>query len=478
MTSLRLPITTILVGAALIALATILTSAPPAAAQTLLLRNATVIDGTDRPAAPQTDVLIRNGWITAVGKNLVAPAGARSVDLTGKFLLPGFIEMHGHLAIGMWEPDTVRGGSALHYPYDDVAAQELTTSQLAFGITTVRNPAGPTAESVALRNRVRQGELVGPRIITAGAPIDRALVSNASETVRTEEEVREAVRRQASAGVDLIKLYSTLDSTLTRAGVDEAHRHGLRAIAHLWRTSWTEAMRAGIDGITHILVSHPSLLPADKRDSYQKGIRNGLFMYDWFGQADFDGPEIQSMLTLARESRITVDPTLVAFEATAWSDDTTFYPAESRRYVPPTLAARAEQMGSNLRMWPEEDYRAARRQFPLMLELARRLHQAGVPLTVGTDGANPWLFHHEMELLVRAGIPAVDVVRMATSNAARDLGLISEIGTVEVGKRAELVVLDADPTSDIRNTRRIAWVLHQGALQHPDAFLPKRLQSR
>jgi imidazolonepropionase-like amidohydrolase len=448
--------------------------------QTLVLRGATLIDGTDRTPRSAATVVVKNGWIVAVGRaeEVRAPVGARTVDLGGRYLVPGFVEMHGHLAIGVWEPDPIGGKPALRYAYDEVATRELTRSQLAFGITTVRNPAAPTVEGVTLRNRVRRGEQVGPRIITAGAPLDRLMVSNGVETVTTETEVRAAVAKEAALGVDFIKLYHTLDSAQIRAGVDEAHKHGLRAVAHLWLTSWTDAATAGLDGITHIIVNNAGLLPEANRAEYQRGIRGGQFMFDWFKYADFDGPEIRGMIAALVAHRITIDPTLVAFEATAWATDSTHYPPESNRYVPPTYLAKMKDGGAALRGWPAEDYLSAQRQFRRMQELARRLHESGVPLTVGTDGANPWLFHHELELLVGAGIPPAAVIQMATRNGAVALGLISEIGTVEVGKRADLVVLDADPIADIRNTRRIAWVIQDGRLAKPEVYLPDRLKRR
>jgi imidazolonepropionase-like amidohydrolase len=449
-----------------------------ALAQSVVLRGATVIDGTDRAPIPNATVVIKNGWISAIGPSaeVRAPAGARVIPMAGKFLLPGFTEMHGHLAIAVWEVDTTGGKRVLRYPYDDEASKELTRSQLAFGITTVRNPAGPTKESVALRNRVRTGELVGPRIITAGAPLDRPSPNTMMDPVTTEAEVRAAVAKQAAAGVDFIKLYSTLDSAQMAWGIDEAHKHGLPALAHLWKTSWTDAVNAGLDGITHIIVSNPKLLPEARRAEYLAGIKGGQFMFDWFKHADFDGPEIQEMIATVVRRRISLDPTLLAFEFTAWSDDTTRYSKEALEYMPPSLFAKAQQSNALRPMWPAEDYANAKIQYRKMEELTRRLHQAGVPLTVGTDGANPWLYHYEMELLVGAGIPPADVVRMATRNAALALGLISEIGTVEVGKRADLVVLDADPTVDIRNTRRIAWVVQGGRVAKPETYLPARLR--
>jgi imidazolonepropionase-like amidohydrolase len=448
---------------------------PPA----LVLRGATLIDGTDRPPRPNATVVLQGGWISAVvtGTRVPIPRGARVVDLTGKYLLPGFIEMHGHLAIAAWEIDSSGPQRVLRYPYDEEATQELTRSQLAFGITTVRNPAAPTAEGVSLRDRVRSGVLIGPRIFTSGAPLDRAPGNAAVDRVTTEAEVRAAVGRQAAAGADFIKLYSSLDSALTRAGIDEAHRLGLPAVAHLWLTSWTDAAEAGIDGITHIIVSNQQLLPEARRAEYQRSIRGGQFMYDWFKHADFDGPEITSMLDAMVRHRVTVDPTIVAFEWTVWQHDSTFYPRESRRYTPPSFATKIEAF-MRLGRWTDEDLESARAQLPRMQELARRLYQAGVPLTVGTDAANPWMYHRELELLAGAGIPNAEVLKMATRNGAIALRRTSEFGTVEPGKRADLVVLDADPIADIRNTRRIGWVVLDGRMVKPEEYLPERLRVR
>jgi imidazolonepropionase-like amidohydrolase len=153
------------------------------------------------------------------------------------------------------------------------------------------------------------------------------------------------------------------------------------------------------------------------------------------------------------------------------------YPPEADSFTPPSFAAKWKQM-NDLRGWSAADYAAARAQFPRMQELARRLHEAGVKLTVGIDAGNPWFFHRELELLAGSGIPNADVIRMATRNAALGLGRISELGTVEVGKRADLVVLEADPLADIRNTRRVVWVIQGGEPVPPEAFLPGRMRTK
>ena len=460
-----------------LAVALALASAAASQERALVLRGATVIDGTERPPMGNTTVVIERGWITAIGgADLRYPKGARVVDLSGRFLLPGFIEMHGHLAIAAWQVDTGGGQVRIRFPYDEAATRELTRSQLAFGITTVRNPAGPTNEAVSIRDRVRRGELPGPRIITAGAPLDRPSANEAMDAVTTEEEIRAAVRRQTAVGVDFIKLYHTLDSAQVRVAVDEAHRLGLTAVGHLWFTSWTDAALEGIDGITHIIVNNAKLLPESKRAEYQQSFRGAQFMFDWFKHADFDGPEIQGMIKTLVDRRVTIDPTLVAFEWTAWANDSTFYSAESARFVPPSLAASTKANAALIPRWSTEDYQSAQAQLPRMFDLTRRLHRAGVLLTVGTDAANPWMFHRELELLVKAGIPPAEVLRMATRNGAIALKRSSEFGTVAVGRVADLVVLDGDPLADITNTRRIAWVIHEGRLTRPTDHLPERLR--
>ena len=452
--------------------------AHPAAAQVTVLRGATLIDGTDRAPLANSAVVVTHGWITAVGPSaeIKTPAGARVVDLKGKFLLPGFIEMHGHVAIGAWEIDSSGPKRKLVYAYDDIASQELTKSQLAFGITTVRNPAAPTKAGVDLRNRVRRGELVGPRIFTSGNPLDSPGPNTAIDPVASPADARAAVDAQAAAGVDFIKLYSGLNAEQVAAAVDQAHKHGLKAVGHLWKASWTDAANSGIDGITHIIVNNEMLLPPSKREEYAKA-GPSLGMYEWFRLADFDGPEIKEMIAALVRNRVNIDPTLVAFEGTAWFDDTEFYGKEADTFVPPTFLVKWNMMNS-LRGWSTEDYKKARAAFPKMKELARRLHEAGVPLTVGVDHANPWMFHRELELLSAAGIPNADVLRMATRNAAISLGLTSEIGTVTVGTRGDLVVLGADPIADIRNSRKVEQVMLGGNLKPASAYLPDRLKKR
>jgi len=176
------------------------------------------------------------------------------------------------------------------------------------------------------------------------------------------------------------------------------------------------------------------------------------------------------------EHKVNVDPTLVTFENMAWGDSARVTASPDLRYAPAGIR-KAWNIFTLTTGWTPDDYAEARRAWPSVLAFTKHLYDAGVLLTAGTDMGNPWTvpgasFHRELELLVSAGIQPLDVLSIATRNGAQSLGILSDVGTVAVGKSADLVALRADPTKDIRNTRRIAWVM-QGGRVLPRDLMPK-----
>lgn len=450
----------------------------------LAIRDVTVIDGTGAPARPHQTVVVENNRIATIGdvSTVRIPRGARVLDGTGRFLLPGFVDMHVHTSIGPVSLDTTTSPPTMRSTDDIVGSREALRTLLAFGVTTIRDPGGRTETTVALRDSLRLGRLQGPRMFTAGSVIDLSFVPGMVATVKTEAEMRAEVARQAAAGVDYVKLYASLPPALVRAGVDEAHKHGIRAIAHLFGTSWTDAIHAGIDGIVHITPGSPLLLPVDRRPAYMKRFRGTQFMLEWFLHADLSSPELREMMTAMASRQVFHDPTLVTFDAMAWGDSTRMPQARDLSYASPSVVDgwRRFNLTSG---WTAADFDSARVAWPRVLQFTRALFEAGVPLTAGTDSGNPFTvpgasFHRELELLVAAGIPALDVLRIATRNGARSLGMEGELGSIAPGKLADLVLLDADPIQDIRNTRRIAYVVQGGVPRTPDVLLPQRLRTR
>jgi hypothetical protein len=377
--------------------------------------------------------------------------------------VPGFIDMHAHLDQGRYAP-------------------KFLAQLVAFGITTVRAPSNPAFD---LRDRVRSGELVGPDLYLAGILINgpNAFYGQRGET---EADYREIVAGDAANGVDFIKVYAGLPPHLTKVVIDEAHLQGLRVIGHLGETSWTQAAEWGIDAITHAWYSGlaDEVVPAQYREEFSNfyippgpnGFNADLFTR-WLEVVSIPGAEVGALADLLASRGIDVDPTLVLGEAMTWGND----PQALERLEPDfAMPGQAEQWRAGpfpwSRSWTNAQFEMAQAAWPVMLEIVRVFHERGVLITAGTDLLNPWMtpgvaFHRELELLVSAGIPSLEVLGIASRNGAAALGIGSETGTVESGKRADLVVLAADPIESISNTRRIRSVFVAGVRHEPETLL-------
>ena len=257
--------------------------------------------------------------------------------------------------------------------------------------------------------------------------------------------------------------------------VDEAHRRRLRVIGHLQRTSWTEAAQAGIDFLTHGGNWHPAYLRPDRRVEYEKLGGSMRARIAWLEWLDVDGPAVDSLIQALRERRVSVDPTLVAYHTKFWWRDSVYQRDPDVALVPEVLE-NWKVLGMPTGNWSRAEFDRAQAAWPRMLALVRRFYREGVHLTVGSDLASPWVipgiaFHQELALLESAGIPRSEVLRLATRNGAEALGIDRETGTVEVGKRADLVVLERDPLRSLDNTRRILYVIVGGKMFQPEELL-------
>jgi imidazolonepropionase-like amidohydrolase len=411
--------------------------------ETLVLHGATLIDGTG--TFPKTDsvITIYNNKITAVtnqnnyqynssfNDSNRSLTNERVLNLTGKYIMPGLFDMHAHVT-------GVRKNS-----YDHVTSENMLGMLLNYGVTTVRNPGGPTNESVHLREEILNGNLSGPEIFTAGRLLNTPEfpVPFVEKQVTTEEDVIEEVRNQALAGVDYIKLYVGLKPDLVKAAVDEAHRQGIKVIGHLYLTSWTDAANLGIDFLTHGVPVSPFLLPEDKQRIFN---RTGGSPFDhslWLDLVVLNSTEIRNMIESLVQNQIPVDPTLSIYEAIF------------KRGLPD----------------PQNEQRWSK-----VLQLTKMMHDRGVKILSGTDIPNFELvpgesLHHELELLVEAGIITSDVIKIATKNGAEALGLMNQKGTIEPGKQADILILSANPVEDIENTKRIDAVISNGRIiQRPN----------
>ena len=408
--------------------------------EALVLNGATLIDGNGGPPKADSVVVIGdNKKIIAITKTNFRDSLSlfnddsgsqitkRVLNLSEKYIMPGLFDIHAHIA-------GVRKNS-----YDQDTSENMLGMLLKYGITTVRNPGGPTNETVHLREEVLNGNLSGPEIFTAGRLLNTPEfpIPFVEKQVTTEEEVREEVRNQATAGVDYIKLYVGLKPDLVKAAVDEAHRQGIKVIGHLYLTSWTDAANLGIDFLTHGVPVSPFLFPEDKQRIFNR-TGGGPFDHSlWLDLVDLDSIEIRNMIESLVQNQIPVDPTLNVYEAI---------------FVRQGFAD------------PQNEQRWSK-----VLQLTKMMHDRGVKILSGTDIPNFELvpgesLHHELELLVEAGINTSDVIKIATKNGAEALDLMNQTGTIEPGKQADILILSANPVEDIENTKRIEAVISNGRI--------------
>lgn len=420
-----------------------------------VLRGATVIDGSGAPPHTGWSVHIADGLIVAAGPDdsIRAPSGAEVVDLAGRWIVPGFVDVHTHLP-----------GAALQQRFFDVL--------LSFGITTARSTAAAPETGVEARERLASGVLTGPTFLTAGRLIDApGSMWDFASIVESAAEARAEVARQAEQGVDFIKLYTGLSPEITTAAIDEAHARGLPVIGHLGRTTWQQAADAGIDHLTHSWwagLAH-SLVPPGRADDFAELFVPGadfdpVLLGEWAAGVDLEGPAMDELVDALLAAGTTIDPNLVLLEAQVRGDD----PAMQALLRTELDVVPQSFPHPYSAWWSEAGREAARTAYPVFLAAIATLHRRGVPLAGGSDTMNAWMtpgaaFVRELELLAEAGIAPLDVLTIATANGARAIGLGDRLGTIRPGLRADLVVLEGDPVADISNVRRVERVYLGGA---------------
>ena len=420
-----------------------------------------IIDGYGRGFEKNMIIIVKEGKIVEVGKvgNVTVGKSTKEIKAHGKWVIPGLIDMHAHVTVL-----PVDSNLSIIEKYDFEASRQALKTMLDFGITTVRNPAAPTADAIELRDLVKNGTIPGPTIYTTGYALNRtkAFFGPFAATV-TEDQIREEVRNQVEQGVDFIKVYGSLKPEQIRIAIDEAHKHGKKVIGHLQNTSWTEATQLGIDFITHAAPWNVEYLPKVHQAGYRPTFIGRLF---WLEHVDYTDAPIQEMIDLMATNQVSVDPTLIAFHTKFWGDDKR-YTDSKHLDLAPELVTSIWKRTTFTDGWTAEDYARAKQQWKKLTDLTLLMHNRGVLITAGSDFPNPWVvpgisLHQEMELMAEAGIPNNEVIKIATLNGAKALGIEQSTGSITKDKDADLVFLNSNPLENIKHTRDIDFVLKKG----------------
>jgi imidazolonepropionase-like amidohydrolase len=433
-----------------------------AAPNSLVLTHVTVIDSTTHtPQADQTVVIV-NGRITSTGPfaRTKPPKDVPVVDAHGKFLIPGLWDMHVHIAGLNADPSWSK--------------QVLLPLLLANGIVGVRDMGGDLDVLLAWKRDVEGGALLGPHIVAAGP----FLVGSGRKTpeqypVANADEARAAVRDLKHRAADFIKIISLPSKEVFFAVADEAKKQNIPFVGHLpFQVSAGEASNAGMHSIEHLLYSAFSLSFSSKEEDLrqrlvaaeQKGDSVAWEQIAHQADATYSAEKAAALFQTLKKNGTWVTPTLASLDITSHPEEWKVDDPELE-FVPPALAKQWRDSFDDQQMKERAAWLA--RQAANDWKLTGELHHAGIPLLVGSDSLDPFVFsggslHKELAELVRAGFTAGEALQAATQGAARFLGRENDFGTVESGKFADLVLLDANPLEDIWNTRKVAAVIRGG----------------
>ena len=424
-----------------------------ARAQSLVIRGGTLIDGTGKPPSANTQILIRDGVIADVTSGTIA--NAEVIDASGKFIVPGFIDSHIHYRD--WETELF----------------------LAFGITSVNDLGNPYYWQTALAHGLNSGRMRGPRFFFGGeillpdeaARNQPSIVRRGLDVIYKPDEAPAVVKRLKDAGAGGIKLSEQFKGDVFTAIARAGDGAGLKVISHSLNVA--DSIRWGIRGVEHMegiavaTATEPRAKEAVARMHLEAGHKNSA-LYQWMDPAAFDGV-IRELV--ARQ--VYVNPTLT-FEWKAITErrgefeqeDLRLYNLPALSYVP--LDDRLVILGQY--HWADsrssEEMRQFRDGYRNVQRFLAQFVRAGGRIYAGTDtsaATTPGLsLHHEMQLLVDAGLTPMQALMSATSWGAEIMGQDRRLGTIEKGKLADLVLLDADPLQDIRNTKKVFRVIRGG----------------
>jgi len=409
----------------------------------VIFTHANVFDAENGKIVRDQNVVVEGNRIRSVSPGAAVNASATEViDATGKTLMPGLWDMHSHVS----DNDGLLN--------------------LAAGVTTVRDLGNDIDTLLARRKRIEEGKEIGTRIVLAGIIDGPGPFQGPTKVlVATNEEARAAVKKYKELGYVQIKIYSSVKPELVPAIIDEAHENGMRVSGHIPAgMTAAECVKLGYDEVQHanflMLNFMPDVKNTNTPSRFTEVAKRGADL-------DLNSVDVKSFVKLLQDRHTVLDPTLSVFEdmflTRAGEIPRGFQPVAKR--LPPQVRRGLLSAGLTPPTGMEERYKQS---FARMVEMAGMMYWAGIPIEDGTDSMAGFALHRELELHVIAGIPPVKVLQNVTLNASRIMHLDRDLGSITVGKLADLVMVDGDPVADISNVRKTKLVLKDGVMYRPE----------
>ena len=454
-----------------LALAVLQPKPPP---DLVLIQRVTVVDCSSPKPRPDKDVLIQGDKIVSVSKTRYpsgsagarqrwdgrdvrvpgktdypsAPTGARVVDGKGKFLIPGLWDMHVH---GSWIPS-------------------FAGIYLANGVTGIRDMFDLVGGALSMRDAVKSGKMLGPRVFAAGKPIDGPEPFwPGSWTATTAADGRQRVRDALAQGSDFIKVYSLLPRDAFFGVAAEAKAHHVDFEGHVPESvTALEASNAGMHSMEHLYGIQRECSPAFKEPVNVFTSKENSIKYNNLWLKTYDPKLAAKFFATLRKNHTYQTPTLTVLSWLYHPEDPRKEMQDRFAYMPQGFKQRFESGRlDRFAHWTAPDFKLEAAMFQRALQLVSAMNKAGVPILAGTDVMNPYCFpgfglHDELHWLVKAGLTPFQALRAATLTPAEFFGIQQSLGTVQAGKIADCVLLDANPLRDIDNASKISAVVANG----------------
>lgn len=399
-------------------------SIKPANDKVIAIEGGTVIDVVNGKTIPNATVVIENGIIKKVGGTIDIPAGAKIIDAKGKTILPGLWDMHAHFEQAEWGP-----------------------AYLAAGVTTVRDCGNEFSFINAIKDAIDQGKGVGPLILKAGIIDGKGQYALGIIQADTKEEAIKEVDRYKNNGFAQIKIYSSVNPAIVKAICDEAHKQGLTVTGHIPIGMTLQAgVDSGMDMVNHVQYVY-SIMKRNKDRSI-----------------DFNDSTSIAAIKFIKQHNVVIDPTVGVFEMLFRSIKDNITDMEPAFYTLP-LPLQALLKNTGMEAAQAEKLRPI---YLSMVEIVKKLHDAGVTIVAGTDQGFPgFSVARELELYVQAGLTPADAIQTATIVPARVMKIDNKTGSIEEGKQADLIIVDGDPLKNIRDIRNVTTVIKAGQVYDP-----------
>lgn len=402
----------------------------------IVITNARLFDPVTMTTTPGTTIVIRGNRIESAGAGVTAPEGLERIDAQGRTVIPGLWDMHTH------------------------NSEDDGMLDIASGVTSVRDLANDTDFLLDLRKKYERGAAIGPRIVLAGiidgpgkfAGPTKVLADNAEQALA-------AVDNYAKLGYEQIKIYSSVKPELVPVIVRRAHEHGLRVSGHIPAFMRAEdAVRDGYDEIQHTNFLFLNFWP-DIQDT-RTPIRFTA-VAERAALLDLQSAQVKTFLDLLREKKIVIDPTVTIFEEMFTARKGAMSPgyAMIADRLPPQVRRGFLTGGLPVPEGMDQRYRDS---FRSLLAMVKALYDNHITIVAGTDAMAGFSLHRELELYVQAGIPAAEVLRIATLGAASVMKHDDQLGSIAPGKLADLDIIDGDPSTNISDVRKVVTVIKDG----------------